>query len=459
MAALAIEQLTDPVTFCESLLTYQGKPLRLYNFQKNLLHDVDFLNDRICVLKGRAIGASFLVAVACCFYLFCFNDIRLGVISKTERQSGWIFEHTCRFLKSSPILSRYIDRSRTKVDELWLTNGSMMVHRTAGVRGDTLRGFHVEGRGAVVFDESSSIPSKAIETIYPSAVGAGIVHVSTPKQPSGEFHRCATADPDFRTIKIPSTRSPRITERDLALWKRIYSPSRYRNEVLAEFSAGEDCVFDAESIDRAIDDSLPLFDPDKPFVNWDRERNYVYSLDISRIGADRWVLTIGDVDDHENSLRVVAYHSWAGSMHEDKGLNAEITDNPSDIISGLLQYARRFYPIKVYADATSNEFFCHTLRHRYNLPVEDVVWSTSRKQRLMEHLASCFRADKIKIPNDEELIDQLLNYSYDTKRMEDDSDRKIYLAGDDDMVSSLAMLAQSISWDEGSEWCKYLEVA
>lgn len=448
----------DPVRFAETLLVYQGKPLTLFKFQKEFLRSTDWLLDRLAIQKGRAIGASFMCSIAITFAAFVNDDARFAIISKTKEQSGYIFEHVLRFFYSSPILSEYIDKRKTKVDELHLTNGSIVVHRTAGHRGDNLRGFHCQNRGAIFFDESSSISSIAIENIYPAAVGCGIFHVSTPKQPSGEFYRVCTSDPDFKVIKLPSTISPRITDKDLRLWKRIYSPSRYRNEVLAEFAAGEDSVFDADSIDRAIDDSLPIFDPDRGFTNFDLDANYVYSLDISRIGADRWALTIGEINDDENSLRVVAYHSWVGSRHEDSCINAAITDNPETIIRDILGYAHLYYPLKLYTDSTSNEFFSHTLLHRHKLPVEEIVWSTTKKQRMIEHLASCFRADKIKIPRDEEIIEQLINYSYDLKRMEDDSDRKIYLAGDDDYVSSLAMLAQSISWETDTAFCEFLEL-
>lgn len=448
----------DPARFAETLLTFQGQPLRLFDFQKSFLRSIDWLHDRIAVQKGRAIGASFMCSIAIVFASFVHDDCRIAIVSKTKEQSGYIFEHVRRFYESSPLLAKYIDRPKTKIDELHLTNGSVVVHRTAGARGDNLRGFHCQGRGALFLDESSSIPSIAIENIYPAAVGCGIFHVSTPKQPSGEFFRVCTNDPDFRVIRLPSAISPRITEKDLRLWQRLYSPSRYRNEVLGEFAAGEDAVFDPDSIDRAIDDTLPIFDLDRGFTNFNLERNYVYSLDISRIGADRWALMIGQIDDLENSLRVVAYHSWAGSIHAGDGINAEITDNPETIIKGILGYAHCFYPLKIYADATSNEFFCHTLRHRHNLPVEEVVWSTVRKQRMIEHLATCLRADKIKIPADKEIIDQLQNYAYDLKRMEDDSDRKIYLAGDDDYVSALAMLAQAISWETDTESCEFLEL-
>lgn len=449
----------DVVKFAETLLRYQNKPVKLYPFQKDFLRSVNILTDRCAVKKGRAIGMSWCTAIAIVYAALTNPECRIAICSRTKEQSGWIFSHCCRFFRGSEILRNDVDEHRSKTDELRLLNGSLIVHRSCGWRAENLRGFHCEGNGSLIFDESAAISSVAIENMYPAAAGgAGIIHVSTPKAPIGEFHRVCTSDPDFKVIHLPSTISPRITKRDLDLWKRIYSPSRYRNEVMGEFAQGEDMVFDSDSIDRAIDDNLPLFDPDRAFTNYDRDKNYVYSLDISRIGADRWALMIGEVNEDANSLIVRAYHSWAGSRHEDSSMNTVITDNPDTIIRDLLDYSHRFYPLKIYADATSNEYFCHTLSNKYNLPVEEIVWSTQKKQRMIEHLASCLRAGKVKIPRDADITEQLLNFAYDKKKMEDDSERRIYLAGDDDYVSSLAMLAQSISWETHDEFVEYISL-
>ena len=149
-----VSKLTDPAIFAEKLLAFQGNPIELFPFQRDLLRGVDWLHDRIAIQKGRAIGASFLCSIAITFTSFVHNDVRIAIISKTKEQAGFIFEHVRRFYEGSAILSKYIDRSKTKVDELHLTNGSIVVHRTAGHRGDNLRGFHCQGRGALFLDES-----------------------------------------------------------------------------------------------------------------------------------------------------------------------------------------------------------------------------------------------------------------------------------------------------------------
>ena len=133
------------------------------------------------------------------------------------------------------------------------------------------------------------------------------------------------------------------------------------------------------------------------------------------------------------------------------------TDSPTRIISDICSFRELFKCSKCFVDRTQNEFFADHLLNEYLFPVEKVHWSATRKQLLLEHLATCFRAGKLSIPNDPILVQQLLDMSYDVKRMEDESERKIYLAGNDDHPDSLAMLAQVVTCQPKYSRIDYLE--
>lgn len=440
----AIEQLKDPATFCTALLRFQGKPFRLYGFQKDIIRETDFLHDKVCIRKGRQVGGSLFVAAAICYYAFTREDLSIILVSKTQRQSGWIARYVREFFESSPYLRKTIDKKRSRLDTLVLNNRTEVYNVTAGHSGATIRGVTCKGNGFLCYDESAHVPTTAVENLYPLATGdCGIIHCSTPAQPSGAFWR-ACQSKLWKTYKIPMMKSPRVTKNDLALLRESMSPSRYRTEVLAEFASGDDVVFDAQSIEGAIDDSLPLFSPGCKFQG-DKTKRYTWSLDVSKIGNDSWVLTIGHEVD--KTTKIVAYHVWAGKRKwSGKEINAELTDDPNDIIRTMLKYREQFPPTKVYVDTTSNEFFAFELLNKYLLPVEGICWSMKKKELLIEHLATCFRAGRIRIPRDSDMYSELIAFSYDLKRMEDHSDKKIYNGGEpDDFVASLAMLAQSIT--------------
>lgn len=460
-------QLKEPVAFIEKLLTFQNKPFKLFDFQKDVAKSINLLRDRVCLLKARQVGGTILVAAMLVHAATTNPNATFIVVSKTQEQAGFCYRYSREFFESSPILSRMIDRKKTRKDELVLKNGSRILARTVGMDAATnLRGISCSGNGGLVLDESAYIKSESTETLLHIAHDAGIIHVSTPRRPYGAFYDACLSD-SYKTYKIPATLSPRITKDAIEELRKTLRPSQYRTDVLAEFGAGENSVFDSESIEQAIDESIPLFDAglfqDADWLNqgtcpFKGKENaaYVYSLDVARSSSiDAWVLNIGHYDRQKNRLRISAYAAWAGrrSKHE----NVIRTDSPTRIISDICSFREIFPCYKFYADATANEFFADHLQNEYLFPVEKVNWSTTKKQLLLEHAATCFRAEKISIPNDPILVQQLIDLAYDVKRMEDESERKIYLAGNDDYVDSLAQLCQVITTEPKYSRIDYLE--
>jgi hypothetical protein len=178
----------------------------------------------------------------------------------------------------------------------------------------------------------------------------------------------------------------------------------------------------------------------------DESKNYHYSLDVARIGRDRYCLTIGEID-ADGVMRIVAYDSWAGTAQRKKKQECRFTNNPDEIIGCILDYhhAKGFHATKVYVDATSDPYFCEALTKKL-LPTEPIQWSEAKKERLISHLESSFRARRLKIPNSPTMKQELYAYAFDVERMKDRQERRLYLASDmDDHVASLAMLSQSIT--------------
>lgn len=444
----SIRKLRDPVVFIETLLRFQGEPFRLYEWQKKIAWETELLSGRIALQKARQVGGSLFVASLIVFASFVNNDATFIVVSKTAQQATFIARYVREFYEGSPELRKLIDRKKTTKHDLVLKNGSLIKDRTAGIDADNLRGETLSSRGCLVLDESSYLTPNSQNTLVHIAHNAGILHCSTPRRPHGAFYE-ACKNPSYKTYKVPAYESPRITPEAIAELQRTLRASQFRTDVLAEFAAGENAVFDSEKIDDCTDHELPIFDANgfdfgDNFPFQPENKNYAYSLDVARSSSiDRWVLTIGEYDRNQNTLSVVAYCAWAGSRSKHE--NSIVTDNPNSIISDIIQFRDHFPCYKFYVDATANEFFADHLQNEFLFPVEKVLWSQVRKQLLYEHLATCFRAEKIAIPHDPTITRQLSDMAYDLKRMEDDSERKIYLAGDDDYVASLAQLAQVIT--------------
>lgn len=448
------KKFSDPVTFIEHFFRWKGKPFKLYPFQKEIARNIDLLHDRAVIQKGRQVGGSIFMGAMIAFSAYTNNDAVFILVSKTAEQSGFIASYVKRFLESNPIIAEIIDYKKTNRTDLWLKNGTVCYNRTAGDSGDNLRGISCENKGALIFDESAYLPDKASKALLHVAHGAGEIHCSTPRRPSGYFHQICHS-PDYKRFRIPASKSPRISAEAIERMRRTLRPSEFKTDVMGEFAMGENAVFDPDTIERAINHELPVFDsgtfdfgdgfPFKP----DPNKNYVYSLDVAKAGGDQWILTIGDLCRKSNTMQVVAYHAWVGSKGAEDHPNATLTDDPRTIIRDIVKYTERVSARKFYCDTTSNDLLAHVLLNNHLIPVEKIVWSLQKKERMMEHLATVLRAEKLAIPNDPDMVNELLDYSYDVKRMENDDLRRIYLAGGkDDFVSSLCQLSQAITGEQ-----------
>ncbi|RJR13729.1 hypothetical protein C4585_01575 [Candidatus Parcubacteria bacterium] len=446
-----VRKLNDPATFIETMIRFQGKPVRLYDFQKEIARSINILTDRVCIQKARQIGGSLLVAWLIVDSAYKTNNATIIIVSKTREQATFIAQYVRESFESTPMLAKFIDRKKTTKHDLRLKNETLILDRTAGDDASNLRGISCRGRGCLVLDESAYVKSEATETLLHVCHGAGLLHCSTPRRPYGSFYD-ACRNPDYSVFKIPASGSPRITAEAIAALQRELRASQYRTDVLAEFAAGENSVFDAESVDKAIDHSLPTFDAERftfqasgfPFSSAEKETGYYYALDVARSSAlDPWVLYIGEYNQKENHVTVRAYAAWAGSKSKHK--NVITTDDPNEIIRDINRFRESFPCRRFYIDATANEFFADHLANQFLYPVEKVIWSTGRKQLLIEHLSTCLDAGKVSIPNDSTLIQQLIDIAYDLKRQPDESEKKIYLAGMDDHVDAMSMLCSCVT--------------
>ncbi len=440
-----ISKLADPVTFIEALLSFQGKPLRLYPYQKQIARQSNWIKQRknIAILKARQVGGSILVAALLTYYLYVHNGIKVLCLSRTQEQSGLIYEYVRDFFETSPILSSAINYKKTVKHDLYINN-SRLAQRTTGADSRNIRGLSLSSNGLLVVDEAAYVPTSAIVSILPASFGCSVILCSTPRTKHGFFYEAVTSG-NFETFRIPLALCPRVSREEIDSLRRLLSASAYKNEVLAEFAQGESTVFDADAILRNIDHRLPIFEADT--FGWMAEKfpfkpnpnaNHCFSLDPIR-GAkddsDDTVLHIFEKTD--DTLKLVAYHVWTCASNVDHA-NATKTDSPQQILGDIVRYLDRFKCTKAYIDITTNPYYAWELANKHLVNVEEINWSATQKERMISHADACLKADRIKIPNDPELITQLMEFAFDTKRMEDHSDRKIYLSGRDDHVAAFA---------------------
>lgn len=463
---LSVEALSDIVTFIESLLVFPIKgvmrPFELYPYQKQIARSGNWMDGtfKLAVCAGRQTGKTLCVAACLVYYAFCYPNISILIASKTQAQSGMCFKHVRNFFLNSPILSKYIDTNLSRKQELILTNSSVIYQRTTGGGTDAvnLRGLSLNRNGILCFDEMAIITDEAIRTCEPIGYGCSTIGLSTPAAKFGYFYEaCTNPKLGYDVIRVPAHLCPDIPPAKLETMRATYPTSLYLNDVLAQFSSGSAQVFDATAVANSIDKSLALFDANNfdfdgnfPFrAQIDKSQNYVYSLDCARGFTidditDDTFLTIWRLSPDKQTMTLVAYHIFSGTGDKESMRNATWTNDPALIVRYIANYLELFPCSTLWADITTNPYFAYVLQNEYLVNVEPLHWSATLKERMISHLAAVIKAGRLRIPNDSDIASQLLEYSYDTKRMENHSERKIYLAGNrDDAVSSLAMASLS----------------
>ncbi len=467
MAIKHVQKSTDIVDLIESLLVWQGKPVRLLPWQKNVAREMASLREpkHFCIVKGRQVGGSFLCSCLIAVWAFIYSRLTSLVISKTQSQATYIAAYARALIQASPVISQYIDEKRTRKYDLWLTNDSHLMDRTLGVSGVNLRGISLscnpdEGiYGTLVVDEASYC--EGVENVLPACINATQILCSTPRGKSKSnffFNACESGD--WRVFHVPMVMNNRISPDKIARLRKQYGPAQQKQEIDACFANAEENVFDCASIERSIDSTLPLFDantfsfaPDKfPFRHLaDPDKNYVFSFDpiFGSSEGDDSCLTIWEPLDGGHKLKIVAYCLWSGTGNDD-GRNAILTDSAEQILSDILEFGKWFTPVRVSIDDTTNPWYSLMLLNRHLWPVDAIKWTQQEKERLISHLDSCLRADRLILNRDPEILAQLCDFGYNLKKCEA-SERKIYLNQKDDAVASCAMAAKYISGEQNQE--------
>lgn len=448
--------IKDPVWFAHNIIRYKGKPLELHDWQIRFCRETNFLTDRIVLRAARQVGKSLLVSFLAAFYCATVSHTTVFIFSRSWEQAGNIFGYVRRMFDESPELRKLLEHNRKH--EILLTNGSRIQHRTAGIDGQGCLGFSCENNGSVILDECAYVRAEAAQNILPIARNAGLVLVSTPHRPHTFFQACCESD-DFKRYHVPAMQSPLYSREHLERDKRILPAHKFRTDCLAEFAVGgSEAVFSTEAVESAVDPDLPLFDPHGLLPVGDRDRNYVWSLDPSRLKNDLCVFAVGEYDLRENAISVVAYHVFAPKNQADSQYApvATFCDDPDQVIEIIGRYGSRFHPVTFYIDSSNDTYYAREFAKKL-YPVNELNWSDSNKERYIEHLSACFNAGRIRIPNDFVLLDQLLSYSYDLEQRKDGSERKRYMSGADDFVDCLAQLSLHCTVTGVKEWEDFIE--
>ena len=426
----------------------------LDDYQLEYLEEVDYLKDKSTCRKGRHIGMSLAVGLGLAKAAVGNEHATFICFSRTKEQASIIANYARTFILSSPITAEFVDQKKTNADNLYLKNGSNIQTRSVGFEGRNVIGKTISQNGALLWDEVAATDRKSIERILPMGLGGGEHHIGTPlgfnsffawtHQPEQKYDP-KTNPFGYKQWHIPCSRCPRMTEDHIEHLRKLYSRSRFRTEVLGCFDSGIGAVIDSDSVERCSKNDLPIAFKGHRWSGVSGKL-YYYGLDPSSLKGDAMVLVIVEYDPDAGTIKLVDYWSWINPSQADSNPDAYTAKDSDDILNHIVGI-RKDYPCqKIWIDTTGGrDYIAKRLLNEWCFNVEEVIFSVNKKAQLYENLATAIRTDKVIIPPDTNITDQLYSLRYAVKEGEELSRVQYLEDGADDFVAALSLVAELCS--------------
>ena len=203
---------------------------------------------RLLLNCTRQWGKSTVTAIRAVWEAVSRRGSLIVVAAPTARQSGELVEKV-RMLASR--LGETVRGDGLNEISAKFRNGSRIVGLPG--REATIRGFSAPT--LVVLDEAARIPDEVYWAVRPmmATVDADLWVLSTPFGKRGFFYEAWSAGgDDWDRVMVPATECPRIRLGLLDEERRAMGEEWVRQEYLCEFTDADSCLFDRESILRAI---------------------------------------------------------------------------------------------------------------------------------------------------------------------------------------------------------------
>lgn len=293
-------------------------------------------------------------------------------------------------------------------------NGGFVAVRSAE-KSDGLRG---EGLDFVVMDECASMRKTAwTEEIRPALTDrkGKALFIGTPKGRNHFFElfqKGERGEEDWRSWRFPTVSNPKIDPKEVEAAKRDLPEVVFRQEYLAEF------VDNAGSVFRNVE-GCAILEPREPEEN----RMYVAGADIAN-SEDFTVIAIIDAETKE-------------MVHQERFNRVDYPILEARIIGLYRKWGLK--SIKIETNGVGQGVIDHLRRE--GVMVIPFITNNSTKQAIIQNLQVAFELGTIRVLNDRQLKNELLNY--EEKRTP--SGAYVYNAPrgqHDDCVMALA-----IAWD------------
>jgi hypothetical protein len=280
----------DPLKFFRDVLK-----VTLDEQQTQLVLEATREGSRVMVKSARGTGKTFVITGLTLFFLFCFKDVNIRILSPSEQQLKNVFMREIRKHinnMDSFMVSFFEVRSMSIINKKIPLNVAHCV--TASVeRPENVSGVHA-AKQIYILDEASAISDEIYATITGSlgtADGGGhIVGVSNPTRGSQVFYSdlFEKRPKSWKLMTFTAFKCPMISQKFIEEQRELYGEDgdEYRVSVLGEFPRADGSTFiPAALVDEAANRSLRAYE----FTNFPA----VMGVDIARsLSGDKSVLCV-----------------------------------------------------------------------------------------------------------------------------------------------------------------------
>lgn len=352
---------------------------KLEPWQKDVyvaMQDARGTRKRFVVVARRQCGKSILAIIE----LIKFSLEYIGtsvVVEPTRAQSLRVMKQLTKFLEGSGTISS-VNQSTLIIT---FANGSEILFKSAEQR-DSLRGFTVTN--LLVIDEAAFITDDIFQILYPTtdANAAPILIISTPLFCSGEFYKQFTTKNDlihtFDWSKYDTSKY--LPQETLEMYRQQLTPLKFQTEYEGRFVTEGGFVF--TNFSNCFGETIgnPIYGG----IDWGSGTN-----------GDSTVMTLitakGAVTD------IIAFNNLTPNEQLNKIVEV-FNEHPT------------LQSIQVELNSIGNVFY-DMLRRKTKVRIEGFTTTNESKRRIVEQLVSAFNQQKIVIPNDAELVNQLQHYA------------------------------------------------
>ena len=384
---------SDPVLFAEKILNFHP-----YEYQKRVLRAC-IEKKRVVAIFARQSGKSTIVAIFCLFWALAIPNQSVVICSPTQKQSGWLFDKIRGHIFQSKYLqTECLENYKTKIT---FKNGSVIQALTVGATGKSIKGATAN---ILVMEESALIKDGIVnEVIMPMLAatdkkGGTIIQLSTPKG-KNHFWRATLPKSGYEVIHVDykeCIEAGQYSAKFIEEQKKTLSPDHFASEYLAVFTDSEGAVFPYDIIDPHVYDSLKLAGtPDR--IDKTGYSDFFLGIDLGRFGSSTVFTVIGkDINRVFDVLLIMEMRKASFKLQ-----------------LSYLNFIVKYVPFKrIGIDSTGMGLSLYEVIKDKYANMVPINFNTKSKQEMIHNFRTLLRDNRIRLPNHQKLISQLVDQTY-----------------------------------------------